>query len=309
MEVARRRNEHGTKSGPLTVAALSPLGRGRGRAGGDGVPSTRRSARCGLSRRSPEQSSGTFESFGPPPLGRDLEVSTFVLDRNGKLLRAYLTSEGRWRLPATRQQVDPIFLEALLAYEDKRFYYHRGVDPLAVMRAAYQFVDAGPHRLGRLDHHHAGRAPAGAARHRSARRQAARRRCARFELEWALSKDEILGALSDARALWRQSRRHPRGLARLFRQGAAAAHARRGGVARGAAAIAGIPPARSLPEAAQARARPRARPHRRQGTVQRRRDRARQARGRADGAQECRSSRRMPPTRRWRKRRKSAWCG
>src|SRR4029078_1960776 len=40
---------------------------------------------------------GTFESFGPPPLGRDLEVSTFVLDRNGKLLRAHLTSQGRWR--------------------------------------------------------------------------------------------------------------------------------------------------------------------------------------------------------------------
>jgi penicillin-binding protein 1C len=58
---------------------------------------------------------GTFESFGPPPLGRNLEVSTLVLDRNGKLLRAYLTSEGRWRLPATREQVDPIFLQALLA--------------------------------------------------------------------------------------------------------------------------------------------------------------------------------------------------
>jgi penicillin-binding protein 1C len=86
---------------------------------------------------------GLFQAFGPAPLGRDLEVSTLVLDRNGKLLRAYLTSEGRWRLPATKDQVDPRYLDALLTYEDKRFYYHRGVDPLAMVRAAFQLVTHG----------------------------------------------------------------------------------------------------------------------------------------------------------------------
>jgi len=83
---------------------------------------------------------GLFQAFGPAPLGRDLELSTLVLDRNGKLLRAYLTSEGRWRLTATKSQVDPRYLDALLTYEDKRFYYHRGVDPLAMARAAFQLV-------------------------------------------------------------------------------------------------------------------------------------------------------------------------
>ena len=86
---------------------------------------------------------GLFQAFGPPPLGRDLNVSTLVLDRNGKLLRAYLTSEGRWRLPATKGQVDPRYLDALLAYEDKRFYHHRGIDPLAMARAALQLVTHG----------------------------------------------------------------------------------------------------------------------------------------------------------------------
>ncbi|HET7448754.1 MAG TPA: penicillin-binding protein 1C [Methyloceanibacter sp.] len=86
---------------------------------------------------------GLFQAFGPAPLGRDLEVSTLVLDRNGKLLRAYLTSEGRWRLPATKDQVDPRYLDALVTYEDKRFYYHRGVDPLAMTRAAFQLVTHG----------------------------------------------------------------------------------------------------------------------------------------------------------------------
>ena len=45
-----------------------------------------------------------------------------VLDREGQLLRAYATTEGRWRLPATPEDVDPRFLKLLFAYEDKRFY-------------------------------------------------------------------------------------------------------------------------------------------------------------------------------------------
>jgi penicillin-binding protein 1C len=50
---------------------------------------------------------GVIDSFGPAPVGRDLELSKTVLDRNGRLLRSYVTSQGRWRLPATREQVDP----------------------------------------------------------------------------------------------------------------------------------------------------------------------------------------------------------
>jgi penicillin-binding protein 1C len=87
--------------------------------------------------------SGLLAAYGASPLGRDLEVSRAVLDRNGALLRAYLTSEGRWRLAATRNDVDPRYLEALLAYEDKRFPSHRGLDPLALGRAAYQLVSQG----------------------------------------------------------------------------------------------------------------------------------------------------------------------
>jgi len=82
-------------------------------------------------------------SLGPPPLGQNLETSHVVLDRDGKLLRAYATSEGRWRLPATEKDVDPRFLKLLFAYEDKRFYEHDGVDLLALSRAAFQFVTSG----------------------------------------------------------------------------------------------------------------------------------------------------------------------
>jgi penicillin-binding protein 1C len=79
-------------------------------------------------------------SLGPAPLGQRLAFSTLVVDRDGKLLRPYLTPDGRWRLPATRDNVDPRFLELLLAYEDKRFATHHGVDPLALGRAFAQLL-------------------------------------------------------------------------------------------------------------------------------------------------------------------------
>ncbi len=66
------------------------------------------------------------------------EVSTEVRDRDGDLLRAYTVDDGRWRLAVSLDQVDPQFLEMLIAYEDKRFYRHAGVDPVAMLRALGQ---------------------------------------------------------------------------------------------------------------------------------------------------------------------------
>src|SRR6202046_512967 len=87
-------------------------------------------------------------SLGPPPLGQNLEFSNSVVDREGRLLRAYATSEGRWRLPATVADVDPRFFAVLFAYEDKRFRAHHGVDPRAVLRATLQFATSGRLRSG-----------------------------------------------------------------------------------------------------------------------------------------------------------------
>jgi penicillin-binding protein 1C len=79
----------------------------------------------------------------PPPLPEKLVVSTEVVDRDGALLRAFATPDGRWRLAASLDQVDPQFVEMLIAYEDKRFHEHSGVDPLALLRAAGQFAGNG----------------------------------------------------------------------------------------------------------------------------------------------------------------------
>jgi penicillin-binding protein 1C len=83
-------------------------------------------------------------SLGPLPLTLAQQVSTTVVDRNGKLLRAYAMADGRWRLPAdARTGVDPGYLKLLLAYEDRRFRSHAGVDPLALGRAALQLLTRG----------------------------------------------------------------------------------------------------------------------------------------------------------------------
>jgi penicillin-binding protein 1C len=79
-------------------------------------------------------------SLGPAPLGKGLSFSTTVVDRDGRLLRHYTTEEGRWRPPATRESVDPRFLDLLFAYEDKRFRSHHGVDAVALGRAFAQFI-------------------------------------------------------------------------------------------------------------------------------------------------------------------------
>jgi len=83
-------------------------------------------------------------SLGPLPLAQAREVSTTIVDRNGKLLRAYAMADGRWRLPVdARAGVDPTYLKLLLAYEDRRFRSHAGVDPLALSRAAFQLFNRG----------------------------------------------------------------------------------------------------------------------------------------------------------------------
>lgn len=79
----------------------------------------------------------------PPPIAVAETVSKEVLDRDGRLLRAFATSEGHWRLKTTAADVDPQFLRMLVAYEDRRFKEHGGIDPWALLRAAGQFIGNG----------------------------------------------------------------------------------------------------------------------------------------------------------------------
>lgn len=76
-----------------------------------------------------------------PPL--EIATSNEVLARDGQLLRAYQVADGRWRLAVSPDRVDARYLDMLIAFEDRRFRDHGGVDPLAVLRAGWQALTSG----------------------------------------------------------------------------------------------------------------------------------------------------------------------
>jgi penicillin-binding protein 1C len=87
-----------------------------------------------------------LEARLPEPIApADVPTSTVMLDRDGRLLRPFTIADGRWRLPVTKADVDQRYLDFLIAYEDRRFAEHDGVDYTALARAAGQFVLAGGH--------------------------------------------------------------------------------------------------------------------------------------------------------------------
>src|SRR5687768_10367499 len=76
----------------------------------------------------------------PVSLARAEALSITVLDRDDRLLRAYTASDGSWRLPVEVKEVDQRYLAMLLAFEDRRFRSHQGVDPVAIGRAGWQLL-------------------------------------------------------------------------------------------------------------------------------------------------------------------------
>jgi penicillin-binding protein 1C len=76
------------------------------------------------------------------PVGRTRadDRSVIVTAADGALLRAFISRDGKWRLPVKPDQVDARYLRMLLAWEDQRFRDHPGVDPFAMLRATYQMA-------------------------------------------------------------------------------------------------------------------------------------------------------------------------
>ena len=76
----------------------------------------------------------------PPPLPRQRDTSTLVVAGDGTPLRAFADADGVWRYPASASSVSPLYLQALLNYEDRWFWRHPGVNPWALLRAGKQWV-------------------------------------------------------------------------------------------------------------------------------------------------------------------------
>ncbi|KAA8552934.1 peptidoglycan glycosyltransferase PbpC [Pseudomonas marginalis] len=73
----------------------------------------------------------------PLPLPRD-DLARVVLAEDGTPLWRFADANGVWRYPVQTSEVSPYYLDALLTYEDRWFYQHPGVNPLALVRAMWQ---------------------------------------------------------------------------------------------------------------------------------------------------------------------------
>ncbi len=78
-----------------------------------------------------------------PDISKAARVSPLVMSEDGKILKAYLTDDSKWRFATTPADVPDHYLKMLLAYEDGRYFNHRGVDILALARAVYTFARRG----------------------------------------------------------------------------------------------------------------------------------------------------------------------
>lgn len=125
----------------------------------------------------------------PLPLPED-GLARVVLAEDGTPLWRFADAEGVWRYPVTPAEVSPYYLQALLTYEDRWFYHHPGVNPLALGRAAWQNLAGGrvlsggstlSMQVARLLDPHS-RSLAGKFK----------QLWRTLQLEWHLSKDEIL---------------------------------------------------------------------------------------------------------------------
>ncbi len=84
-----------------------------------------------------------LDRLSPPPLAAlERAPATAVLDATGRPLRLFLAPDERWRLPVTLDELPAELPAAVVAIEDRRFWRHPGVDPLAVARAAWQNLRA-----------------------------------------------------------------------------------------------------------------------------------------------------------------------
>ena len=69
------------------------------------------------------------------PLPDQIEYSTVVTDDKGEVIHAFLTRDQQWRMKTDLTEISPLLRKTIIEKEDKYFYYHPGVNPVAMLRA------------------------------------------------------------------------------------------------------------------------------------------------------------------------------
>ena len=66
------------------------------------------------------------------------QFAKVIVAQDGTPLRAFADKQGVWRYPVSMKDVSPRYIDTLLAYEDRWFWLHPGVNPLSMLRATGQ---------------------------------------------------------------------------------------------------------------------------------------------------------------------------
>ncbi len=82
------------------------------------------------------------------PLPGKKEFSKEIHAKDGTLLTAYLTSDDKWRLRTELEEVSPELIKAIIEKEDSWYYWHFGINPIAILRATFKNITTGETQLG-----------------------------------------------------------------------------------------------------------------------------------------------------------------
>lgn len=82
------------------------------------------------------------------PLLDNTSFSRAYYDANGKLIRITLSADDKYRIYTPLSQISPHIKNAIVLYEDKHFYHHTGINPIALVRAIRQYASGTAHPVG-----------------------------------------------------------------------------------------------------------------------------------------------------------------
>ena len=124
------------------------------------------------------------------PLPDKVSYSTLVTDNKGEVIHAFLTPDEKWRMKTELSEISPLLRKTIIQKEDKYFYRHFGINPIAIARAFFANVFSGRRVSG------ASTITMQVARALEPKRRHIGNKMIEvfraFQLEWTYSKDEIL---------------------------------------------------------------------------------------------------------------------
>ena len=136
------------------------------------------------------------------PLNLDMlnkQKSRILYDRNGEILNMQISDDQIWRFYASADEIPPRLKQSAIYFEDRYFYYHFGVNPASILRAAtYNFTQNFTKKSeGNVERVGASTITMQVARMMRPKQRGYKNKIIEifnaFQLEWHFSKDEILG--------------------------------------------------------------------------------------------------------------------